>query len=739
MDKGLSFIPTVLFVNLETINSSLNATIRKLHIKDFFSYRIDDFDPSDFHNKFTESSQWYPPLQKISQETVLTTSELQECTTNILNPYTTHGPRGPQVKLKEFSNNLTREERAALADLKSNVDITIKPADKGGATVVMDTSLYCEEGWRQLNNIKYYRPLDNFVYPEAAELIRPIIDQLQESGYINAKQAAFLAPDLSRANARRLYLLPKIHKPRYTWPHERLCACRPIVSDSGSESYNICKYIDFFLKPLTIKHESYIKDTYDFISKIRGTKIAASTLLVTGDVTSLYTNMHIDGIIACIQELFIKYPDPERPDRELLELLRITLTYNDFEFAGKIFLQILGVAMGRTYAPSTANAYLLKFDNAAKQGWRIALELFFRFLDDIFFLFPGTVQELEEFERFLNSIIPDIQVTLKYSTSSVEFLDTIVYKKMLPDGSCILQTKVYFKPTDTHQLLHKHSFHPPHTFKAILRSQFIRFKRISSGREDFEEASDILSRVLRARGYTRRLISHVKNDVWQNYDLRTVRTEINLGNTIPIVTHFDRLQSKLNRTWRQEIAKNSHFSNMRLLPSFKIHKNLRQILTSSKVKSYRSPALATMGTALKCTAHVQPCLHPRCMCCEHLEADPSRAVRTHIATASVTLTCNSKNLIYLIHCNKCGARYVGETKRQLKDRLNNHRSDIATRKQTAIAIHFNKAHHSVTNLRITPIEQMQTESDVARKAREKFYINKLETKFPRGLNSYPIP
>ena len=40
-----------------------------------------------------------------------------------------------------------------------------------------------------------------------------------------------------------------------------------------------------------------------------------------------------------------------------------------------------------------------------------------------------------------------------------------------------------FKSTDTHQLLHRKSFHPHHTFKGIFISQIIRFHRISNNKQ----------------------------------------------------------------------------------------------------------------------------------------------------------------------------------------------------------------------------------------------------------------
>jgi len=76
-------------------------------------------------------------------------------------------------------------------------------------------------------------------------------------------------------------------------------------------------------------------------------------------VESLYTNMRLDIIIAVIQEIFREYPDPTRLDLHIIQLLEITLNNNDFEFNGDYFLQICGIAMGRKYAPSVANIYLL--------------------------------------------------------------------------------------------------------------------------------------------------------------------------------------------------------------------------------------------------------------------------------------------------------------------------------------------------------------------------------------------
>ena len=120
------------------------------------------------------------------------------------------------------------------------------------------------------------------------------------------------------------------------------------------------------------------------MSKIRGQAVPEHALLVTGDVTALYTNMKIDRSIAAVGEIFAEYPDPRRPDEEIIKLLQIALTRNEFEFAGRLFLQICGTAMGKKFAPSLANIYLRNLDDKARQGHDGTPENYFRFLDDIF-------------------------------------------------------------------------------------------------------------------------------------------------------------------------------------------------------------------------------------------------------------------------------------------------------------------------------------------------------------------
>lgn len=93
---------------------------------------------------------------------------------------------------------------------------------------------------------------------------------------------------------------------------------RPIVSDCGSESYRVAEFVDYFIGLLAKLHPSYIKDTYDFVSKLRSSTVPADSFLFTIDVGALYTNIDSDLGLAAVQQAFARSPRADRPDSEVL-------------------------------------------------------------------------------------------------------------------------------------------------------------------------------------------------------------------------------------------------------------------------------------------------------------------------------------------------------------------------------------------------------------------------------------
>lgn len=293
--------------------------------------------------------------------------------------------------------NLSQDEVTALRDLMHKKHIVIKPADKGSAVVILGRDQYITEAQRQLNNKIYYKKLDAPIYHQTIPIVNRIVDALHKHKYITAKQKQYLKGD-PQPRPRKFYILPKIHKEPEQWtvPFE-VPPGRPIVSDCSSETYRTAEYIDYYLNPLSVKHPSYVKDTYHFIDIVKKLKMPPNSLFFTMDIESLYTNIDTQAGLLAVKKIFLKYPDNKRPDGALLKLLEINLIKNDFEFNEEYYLQIKGTAMGKKFAPAYANIFMANWEEGALSKCPKKPLYFLRYLDDIWGIWTHSEGDFNQF------------------------------------------------------------------------------------------------------------------------------------------------------------------------------------------------------------------------------------------------------------------------------------------------------------------------------------------------------
>ena len=503
LDRGLKFIPSPHIDNIDNIKSANERFQRNLKCTYFFR----NHPPRGPRTLFIEKSKWKPPNGAIAPEILATFSELDSELNNI--------------SITREKSNLTREERGALNLLKKDKNIIIKKSDKGSCCVILNRDDYILEAESQLNNKKHYAILDNPIYKETAIMINAVLDTLVKNKFIKEKQYKYLSakPDCRQ---RHLYTLPKIHKdPKTEWfVPNKIPKGRPIISDCSSESYAVSEYIDHFLLPLACQHPAYLKDTNDFVTKIKNLTVPENALLISMDVSSMYTNIDNVTGLSAVRKAFHRNPDPDRPDEQILELLEICLSRNDFDFNGKTYLQTSGTAMGKRFAPSYANLFMAEWEREVLPLCPLNPLFYGRFLDDIFMVWTYSLEEFWEFFEILNNHHPSVKLTANVSQKSIDFLDTTVYKDDSISETNKLDIKVFFKETDTHQLLLKSSFHPKHTFSGIIKSQILRFHRICTKKKDFEQACTIVFSKLRDRGYSKRFLRTIKNSTLAQVEAR---------------------------------------------------------------------------------------------------------------------------------------------------------------------------------------------------------------------------
>ena len=141
-----------------------------------------------------------------------------------------------------------------------------------------------------------------------------------------------------------------------------------------------------------------------------------------------------------------------------MKLLEISIETYFKTIDGKIYFQRDGLPIGKSISKPLAGIYMHWFEenHMFKEEHNAKLVYWKREMDDIFFVWRGTKDELEEFVWRLNGVELKIKFTLNRKENDfIAFLDVGITKK---EGRFI--TRVYRKPTHTQQYINWHSNHP---------------------------------------------------------------------------------------------------------------------------------------------------------------------------------------------------------------------------------------------------------------------------------------
>jgi hypothetical protein len=281
---------------------------------------------------------------------------------------------------KRPRDNLSKAERTALKNLKDNTNLTILPADKGNATVILNTTDYKQKISTMLQEPAYKKLKKD---PTAA--IERTTTRLLKRCPITEETRRQLAP--SGSKPPRLYGLPKIHKEGVP--------LRPIVSNIGAPTYKLSKHLSGLLNPLIGKSVHNVKNSFHFIEILKSLQTKPGDLMVSFDVVSLFTKVPVEEAITLLSRHF---------KDEDLALYKHVLTSTYFCVDGQFFLLSYGVAMGSPLSPVIANFYMEEFEKNAIATATNKPACWYRYVDDTFVIWPHGQKRLMEFLEHLNGI-----------------------------------------------------------------------------------------------------------------------------------------------------------------------------------------------------------------------------------------------------------------------------------------------------------------------------------------------
>ena len=311
--------------------------------------------------------------------------------------------------------------RAALKEIKSWKDITIRPFDKGVGFFLMYEEEYPSRVNVHLQNREVYE-----VVADPPSLISELIVKIQswtekfktEIG-MTSKIIKWVIPSAETHQPGKIYLNLKAHKPP-------LYPGRLITTGCGALIENLSALTAFELKKSKLDYR--IVDTPHVLRKL-GELNSSNILegrnitLVSIDIVDMFTNIPKDiGIQQCTKHL------DDRPDQEklfstscVIEALEITLDYNIATFHGQTFRQMKGAAIGPKnaceYADCSTDRIYQLVNNPDEPINPSNTRPYFwaRLRDDILMIWTGSIDQLTQFMTWLNGICQSLKFTYTHS------------------------------------------------------------------------------------------------------------------------------------------------------------------------------------------------------------------------------------------------------------------------------------------------------------------------------------
>ena len=432
----------------------------------------------------------------------------------------------PAMTRNRQAVTLSKTEEAALKSLRDDKSIIILPADKGRTTVVLDRADYMGKAKQLLSDSTTYRQIDTDPTVKLTNQINNTLNKLKKAHEITKQECWRMRS--GDATIAQFYGLPKIHKDG--------APLRPIVSLPGSPTYNLAKEMWKRLRHLVAGSTNSITNAQQFLEKIKNVTIREDEIMVSFDVTALFTSIDLNLAKETIADLL---PEQLRPGQTLTKtstcaLLDLCLqTY--FKFDGKLYQQIRGTPMGSPVSGLIAEAVMQRLETIALP--QITPKLWVRYVDDTFVILKR--KDIERTHGLINSVFRGISFTIETENNNqLAFLDVLITRQ--DNGS--LQTSVYRKKTHTDQILNFNSNHPQCHKKSCIRTLFNRARTHCNTMESRRKEENHLMRTFRRNNYPP---NYVRRCIMARRNGNTQTQQQNKRVVLPYIKNISELTARL--------------------------------------------------------------------------------------------------------------------------------------------------------------------------------------------------
>ena len=621
-----------LFFSLQNLiqhNSSSKTTDQFSNIISNFKFHDRTINLSDFNLfsaeeiSFLDNGLKFTPLFKPHNNTIVETVAKVEyiinsngISSNNLNNKITHIFKNYFSPHNKFPTH-DKKQYSIYKSIKTKIsenNLILLKADKGTASIIMNKSNYIENTIKFLNENNFNISDNHNILNEFHSDHKNVLNLCSDTlAYFNTSKFQLLP---SNPQFPKLYSLPKVHKEL-----SKTCPIRPINSFVGSSAYRTSKFLlSVFKQHLQFDSKFSIKNNIEAIDKIQKLEgFSSECTLVSFDIQNMYPSIPTEECISLVQDLLYYSDLPDFVTEDLLLLLKSCLKQNFFKFNNTTYIQGPFLQMGGVLAPLLAEIFISNIEKTLISKniiFNKDILLYFRYVDDAFAIFrPNSQDKIDIFLNFLNSLHNNIKFTKEIEhNNSISFLDL----KFTQTNNNI-KFSIFRKPSTTSNAIPYNSFCDFKTKFAFFHSMFNRLFSVPLAKEDFDNELSNIFFIAQSNKFPKSKILQL----------------------------FHRTKNKFSK---KDITA------------------LTDIKTIEPTKYYSIPFLGKPSFELKTLFKKQFNIS--------ISFTNGNNIKSLLSFTKDPTPFYAKSGVYALICATCKNKYIGVTKRQFADRLNEHFTQI---------------------------------------------------------------
>ena len=386
------------------------------------------------------------------------------------------------------SDTKTINEHKLIKSLREKDCVYVK-ADKGNKIVILDSVDYDR---RVLDLI------DECSYKEVKK--SPLLKMVRESDAIRKEISKVFGKRLLRTlivpnpMLAKIYALPKIHK-----VGDKM---RPIVSNINTPIYKMAKWLVREIKNLPPWPSQSVKNSFDFVTKIKNVVLNDDEIMISFDVESLFPSIPIKEALGDFRD-FLETTNLKEEEKQVYRMVAKTcMDHNYFEFRDKFYKVEKGTNMGNPISPLISEVFMSAFETKLKNE-NLLPRLWLRYVDDIFAIVK--CDEVENVLNILNSRFDSINFTEeKERNGKLAFLD-LELKRI----NNKIEIGVYHKETSTKRVIPNISHCAIQHKLAGFHSHIHRLCRLPLSIENYKKEYDYIQEIAKINGYSSELVDNI--------------------------------------------------------------------------------------------------------------------------------------------------------------------------------------------------------------------------------------